>query len=371
MPKLQIALIGCGGIAHRHMRAISEQAGRAEVIGVVDIDASKSCEFAEEFNVPYHYATTDALFQAQKPDLVVIASPSGEHVRHCIQALEAGAHVLCEKPLAGSLAQLDQIESAVQRTGLTCTSVFQWRFGSSGRHVKHLIDQGKLGQPRLGICQTTWYRDATYYQAPWRGKWATELGGASVTLGIHALDFFLWLMGEWDDVSATIATLDRDIEVENIALAQVHFCNGALASVINSALSPRQESYIRIDCQKATVELRHLYGYANEHWTFSLPPSETKTDELAQWQSMPAEKPVSLAAQFEAVLGALERGETPWPGVADVRPTIEFLSSMYKSALTSQTITRGSILPGDPFYSSMNGKTDFSGNGLNDTGRVL
>jgi predicted dehydrogenase len=354
MPGLQIALIGCGGIAHHHMRAILEQAGRAAVVGVMDANEQRAREFAEKYGISGSYGETNALFQAHRPDLVVITSPSGLHAEQCLRALDAGAHVLCEKPLTGSLAQLDQIESAVQRTGKTCTSVLQWRFGSSGRYVKQLLEQGEFGQPRVGICQTTWYRTPDYY-ASWHGTWAMELGGVSMTLGIHAMDFFLWLMGAWDEVNAVMGTLDRDIEVENISLAHVRFSNGAMASIINSALSPRQVSYIRLDCQKATIELEHLYGYSSDNWTFTLPPSITQTDELERWRRMPEDRPASISVQFESVLDALEAGQTPWPGVADVRPTIEFLTCLYKSAVTGQPVKRGSILPDDPFYTSMNG----------------
>ena len=357
MPKLQVALIGCGGIARHHTRAIQEQIDRAEIVGVVDVDEKRARDFADVHGIPHYYGEIDALFQAHRPDLVVITSPSGLHAEQCCQALEAGAHVLCEKPLAGSLAQLDQIESAVQRTGKTCTGVLQWRFGSSGWHVKQLLGQGEFGQPRVGICQTTWYRPSDYYAASWHGRWATELGGVSMTLGIHAMDLFLWLMGEWDEVSAMMDTLDRDIEVENISLAHVRFCNGAMASIINSALSPRQTSYIRLDCQKATIELKHLYGYNRDNWTFTLPPSATQTDDLERWQRMPEDKPASISTQFESVLNALEAGQTPWPGVTDVRPTIEFLTCLYKSAFTGQPVKCGSIGPDDPFYTSMNGKT--------------
>jgi predicted dehydrogenase len=360
MPGLQIALIGCGGIAKHHMQALGEQADRVEVVGVMDVDEDRVRGFAKTFGVPHYYVELDALFRAHRPDLVIIASPSGLHVEQCCRALEAGAHVLCEKPLAGSLAQLDHIESAVQRTGKTCTSVLQWRFGSSGKHVKRLLDQGELGQPRVGICQTTWYRPSDYYGS-WHGKWATELGGVSMTLGIHAMDFFLWLMGEWDEVSAMLGTLDRDIEVENVSLAHVRFRSGALASIINSALSPRQVSYIRLDCQKATVELTHLYGYSSDDWTFTLPPSATQTDALERWRRMPENKSASISTQLERVLDALEAGRTPWPGVADVRPTIEFLTCLYKSAFTGQPVRRGSIRPDDPFYASMNGANGSAG----------
>jgi predicted dehydrogenase len=360
MPGLQIALIGCGGIAQHHMRALREQADRVEVVAVMDVDEERARDFAETFGVPHHYGEIDTLLRAHRPDLVIIASPTGLHAEQCCRALEAGAHVLCEKPLAGSLAQLDQIESVMQRTGKTCTSVLQWRFGSSGQHVKRLLDQGELGQPRVGICQTTWYRTPDYYGS-WHGKWATELGGASMTLGIHAMDFFLWLMGEWDEVHAMIGTLDRDIEVENVSLAHVRFHSGAMASIINSALSPRQVSYVRLDCQKATVELTHLYGYSGGDWTFTLPPSATQTDDLERWRRMPEEKTAGISTQLESVLDALEAGRTPWPGVADVRPTIEFLASLYKSAFTGQPVKCGSIRPGDPFYASMNGASSSAG----------
>jgi predicted dehydrogenase len=356
MAKLRIAVAGCGKHAHGHMRSVSTQAERVEVVAVVDVDEEKARAFAEQYSVPHYYTDMDALLQAQTPDLMIISTPPGNHPQNCRQALEAGTHVWCEKPLAGSLAQLDQIEAVARRTGRYCSSVLQWRFGSSGQHVKRLIEQGELGQPRLGICQTTWYRTPDYYAVPWRGKWATELGGVSMTLGIHAMDFFLWLMGEWDEVSAMIGTLDRDIEVENISLAHIRFGNGAMASVINSALSPHQESYIRIDCQKATVELKHLYQYSNDAWTFTPVSFVTQQRELERWQTMPDDKPASLATQFASVLDAMEAGTTPWPGLGDVRQTIEFLTCMYKSASTGRPVTRGSILQDDPFYYHMNGR---------------
>ncbi|MBN1562811.1 MAG: Gfo/Idh/MocA family oxidoreductase [Anaerolineae bacterium] len=360
MSKTQIALIGCGKFAHGHMRSIQEQGDRTEVIAVVDIDETRAREFAATYNIPHSYGGPEALFREQHPDLVIIVSPPGDHFHHCIEALEAGSHVLCEKPLAGSLAQLDQIEATIQRTGSTCTGVLQWRYGSSGQHVKRLLDEGALGKPLVGICQTTWYREPAYYEIPWRGKWATELGGVAMTLGIHAMDFFMWLMGDWDTISATVGTLDRDIEVENVALAHVHFSNGAMASLINSAVSPHQESYIRIDCQQATVELRHLYSYRDESWTFTLPPTELRTKALKQWETMPEEKPATIGTQLASLLDALDRSEAPWPRVDDVRSTIEFLTSLYKSAFTGQPVKRGSILPGDPFYMSVNGKTELA-----------
>ena len=150
--------------------------------------------------------------------------------------------MLCEKPLCASLAEMDRIEAAELATGNYCSSVFQWRFGSGGQHLKRLIDTGDLGKPMVANILTTWYRTPEYYAVPWRGKWETELGGCSMGHGIHAMDFLLYQFGEWQEVRAMIGTLDRDIEVEDVSMAMVRFANGAMANITNSVLSPREES---------------------------------------------------------------------------------------------------------------------------------
>ena len=135
-----------------------------------------------------------------------------------------------------------------------------------------MIERGALGRPLVGTCLTTWYRNAAYYDKPWRGRWDNELGGVTMGHGIHLLDLFLWLFGEWAEVSAMIGTLDRPIQVEDVSVATVRFASGALGSVVNSVLSPREETYLRLDLQRATVEVRTLYSYGNRHWTLTPAP---------------------------------------------------------------------------------------------------
>jgi predicted dehydrogenase len=174
--------------------------------------------------------------------------------------------------------------------------------------------------------------------------------------GIHAMDFFLWLMGEWEEVTAMMATLDRDIEVEDLSMALVRFKSGALGSIINSVLSPRQESYVRFDFQEATVELSHLYSYANENWRYSLPEGVSDQEKLEAWATIPTDVRSSHTAQLAAVLEDMAHKRRPSTSGAGVRGTIEFLVSLYKSAITGQPVKRGSITPDDPFYHSMNGQ---------------
>ena len=350
MKTFRTAIIGTGGIARSHMRAFKQEEARVDVVAAADVAPENVERFCQENDIAKSYTDAQTMLDEQKPDLVHICTPPGTHFELCVQALQAGAHVICEKPLVASLDEVDRLRAVEQEVGLTCSSIFQWRHGSGAQHLKQLIDHRDLGRPLIGICNTTWYRDHAYYEVPWRGKWDTELGGVSMGHGIHAMDMFLWLMGEWVEVNGIIGTLDRNIEVEDVSMAHVRFANGALGSIVNSVLSPRQVSYVRFDFQRATVELEHLYSYNNDHWRYSIPEGATYQDDLERWKTIGDNVQSSQTAQLKNTLDALERGEKPLTNLESVRGTVEFLTALYKSALTRQPVARGSIDEDDPYY---------------------
>jgi predicted dehydrogenase len=212
-----------------------------------------------------------------------------------------------------------------------------------------------MGRPLVGVCQTLWYRDLAYYQVPWRGKWSTEIGGPTVGHGIHLTDLFLWLMGEWQELQAMTGTLDRPIEVEDVSMALVRFENGALGSITNSVLSPRQETYLRLDFQRSTVEVNALYSYTNANWRFSIPENAPYADELARWRTIENDQPGSHASQLALLLDSMERNERPLVSGPEARRILEFIASLYKSASSAQPVQRGSITSDDPYYYAMNG----------------
>ena len=356
MDKLRAVIIGTGGIAQSHVKALRQASADVDLVAGMDIDADRASAFCETHEIGRAYSDLDQLLAREQPQLVHIATPPGTHCDLIIAALEAGAWVLCEKPLCASLAEMDRIEAAEARTGNYCSSVFQWRFGSGGQHLKGLIDSGALGKPLVCVNLTTWFRTHEYYAVPWRGKWATELGGCTMGHGIHSMDFMLHQLGEWAEVRAMMGTLDRNIEVEDVSMATVRFANGAMASITNSVLSPREVSYLRFDFQQATVELTHLYSYNNGDWRYTAAPG-VAPEQLAAWQQLPPNVPSSHEAQLQAMLASHARNERPPVSGPDVRPTIEFLASLYKSAITGQPVARGSITPADPFYHAMNGQS--------------
>src|SRR5207302_10550618 len=120
----------------------------------------------------------------------------------------------------------------------------------------------------------------------------------------------LSLLGEWTTIRAVMATVERDVENENVTLAIVQFASGALVSITTSAVSSRQESYLRLDFSRATVELTTLYGYTNANWRFTLPPDVSDTDRtaFAQWSTLPDEVATSQTSQLRAMLDDMQAG---------------------------------------------------------------
>ena len=148
------------------------------------------------------------------------------------------------------------------------------------------------------------------------------------------------------------------IEVEDVSMALVRFGNGAMGTISNSAVSPRQESYLRLDFQKATVECSALYRYSNENWKFSLPPNIDDPATLAQWQAMSEDVPGGHDVQLGEIFDSIERNERPPVSGSEARRILEFAASLYKSANTGKSVQRGEITPDDRYYHAMNGTTD-------------
>lgn len=347
------ALVGTGSIGDAHVRAVEATHGRVQLVAAVDLDAARVQAFCQRSGIAYAGTDYATMLREVRPDIVLVATPPAQHAPMSITAMEAGAWVLCEKPLCGSLAEFDRIAEAEQRTGCYTACVFQMRFASSTAHLRKLAET-QLGRPLVGVCNTLWFRDHAYYSVPWRSQ-RDSFGSPTMALGIHAMDHFLYLMGDWEEVRAMAATLDRDIEVEDVSMAMVQFASGALGSIVNSALSPRQETYMRFDYQKATVELTHLYAYTKENWRFTLAPPAQDDSLLQAWQNFPPDIGSTHGAQLNQFVASLDRGVRPLTSGNEARRTVELLTAIYKSAFTGETVGRGSIVPGDPFYAAVHG----------------
>jgi predicted dehydrogenase len=358
MKRYRTAIIGTGQFVEHHLNTIRNLEDRLELVAAVDVNEERVRAVCAENNIPAWYTSTPEMLEAIRPDLVQIITPPAAHMSLVVESLKAGAWVFCEKPLCRSLAEFDQIAQAEAASDAYVSTVFQWRFGSAAQHLRGLIEQGELGKPLVAVCNTLWYRTQDYYRLPWRSQWAAGAGGPTSTLGIHLMDLLLWLWGDWEEVHALLGTLDHNIEVEDVSMAVVRFANGAMGSIVNSAVSPRQETYLRLDFQKATVEVSALYYAANVNWRYSIPDGSPYTAELENWQTPTEDRHGNHTEQLKVLLDCMDRGEAPPVQGQEARRTLEFITALYKSGFTGQRVRRGSITPDDPFYSSLNGAVE-------------
>jgi predicted dehydrogenase len=356
---IKAAIVGTGGIAGVcHVPALRAERDRVEVVAAVDVDGDRVTAFCAEHGIPAAHTDLAQMLDTVRPDLVHVCTPPFAHAEQVVACLEAGAWVLCEKPACLSLAEFDTITAAEGADGPYAAVVFQHRFGSGARRLRTLIETGELGRPLVAQCVTAWYRGHDYFAVPWRGRWETEGGGPTMGHGIHQMDLMLSVLGEWSEVRAMAGRLDRRIETEDVSMAMVRFASGGMATVVNSVLSPREESYLRFDFSDATVELRHLYGYRDADWSYTPAPHVEDLARAAAWTGgPPADQESSHEAQLAALLDCYERGERPETSGPGGRLTLEFITGLYKSALTGMPVHRDELGPDDLFYHRLHGDT--------------
>ncbi|MCR2783472.1 MULTISPECIES: Gfo/Idh/MocA family oxidoreductase [unclassified Microbacterium] len=350
---LRAAIIGTGAIAHAHAQALADLAPRITLAAVVDVDADRAAAFAERFGAVAVYPDAAALLAAEPLDLVHICTPPQTHVPLAIAALRAGVPALIEKPTALSLAEMDELVAVSRETGVPALTVFQHRFGGAARRLQALAAEGALGRPLVATCETLWHRTPDYFDLPWRGRWQIEGGGPTMGHGIHQFDLLLAVLGPWARLTAFAARQALPTDTEDVSMALVEFENGALATVVNSIVSPRETSRLRFDFEYATVEVEHLYGYTDADWTFTPAPGHEHLAE--QWTQDPAEPISSHASQLAAIVDALEIGAAPGVDADDARRTLELAAATYASAFRGVPVRAGEIAGDDPFLRSMDG----------------
>ena len=338
---LRAAIVGTGAIANAHAAALAATSD-AELVAVVDRDPELARAFAERWGGPASFDSLDALLASGGIDVLHVCTPPGVHAEQAIAALDAGLHVVCEKPAALSLDELDAMTDAAARNDRRLAVVFQQRTGSAAAHVRRLLDEGALGRPLVATCETLWFRDPAYFAVPWRGKWATEGGGPTLGLGIHQIDLLAWLLGDWASVQGQLWRLDRETQMEDVSTAVIAFANGAVASVITSALSPRETSSIRIDTELATVTVDHLYGHGHEHWRIT-PAPHVDADTAAGWALPEVEEASGHEPLVRDIYAALQDG-APLPSTAtDAARSFEIVTAVYSSAATGTAVTPASL----------------------------
>lgn len=233
IPTIRFALVGAGVIGRVHAEALAASPD-AELVAVHDIDPGVAAELGTRFGVAVE-ADLDALLARTDVDAVTVCTPSGRHAEVAVRVLEAGRHLLVEKPLEVSLDAARRIAAAAAAApaGTVASVISQHRFDPASVAVHRAATAGDFGRVCSATATVPWWRAPGYYaSAGWRGTLALDGGGALVNQGIHTLDLLLWLLGEPVDVVARTGTLAHEgIEVEDVVAAVLTFRSGALATL--------------------------------------------------------------------------------------------------------------------------------------------
>ena len=301
--RIRIALVGCGRISANHIRAIALHQERAELVAICDTQPSRleqaqaliseaAAEYPGAATNPVVFNSYNALLQANASgstpiDLVVLATPSGLHPGQVIAAAEAGLHVCTEKPMATRWADGVAMVNACDAAGVRLFVVKQNRFNSTLQLVKRQLQAGRFGRLAMVAVNVFWQRPQSYYnQDSWRGTWEFD-GGALMNQASHYIDLLDWLVGPVQSVSASIATLGRDIEVEDTAALQLRWRNGALGTMAVTMLTyPKNlEGSITLLGETGTVRIGGPAVNQIEHWSFADQSPDDALVEQASYQT--------------------------------------------------------------------------------------
>ena len=252
------AVIGCGDVSVVHLEAIAKLDG-VDLAGVCDTDPGRAEEASQRYGVPA-FGDHRELLARVRPDVVHVTTPHHRHVQPAIDSLDAGAAVLVEKPVAGTVAEADRlIAAAAARPDRKAGICLQNRYNATARAARALLDSGELGAVAGGSATVLWHRDPTYYAArPWRGRRSESGGGVLINQAIHTLDLLEWLIGDVARVSGHTGRYAlTGLDVEDTATVVFDHANGArsvlFATVANVADDPVT---IEVVTERATLLIR-------------------------------------------------------------------------------------------------------------------
>ncbi|MEO1835732.1 MAG: Gfo/Idh/MocA family oxidoreductase [Akkermansiaceae bacterium] len=338
---MKFGIIGAGMIGQFHGKAIEAMA-EGELHSVFDLRAEAATKLAEQFGAkPYsdlHEFLADGELQ-----IVTVGTPSGAHLDPAIAALQAGKHVVCEKPLEVTPERIDMMLNTAEANKVTLAAVLNRRFHPAMEAFKAAVDGGRFGQLTSASAYVKWYRDQAYYDsAAWRGTWKLDGGGALMNQSIHTIDALLYLAGPVTSVQANTACLTHtDIEVEDSAVAIVEFANGARGVIEGSTSNWSREGHparVQLCGAKGSV---FLADESFETWNF-MDEESSDAEVLSTMMKgseggLGANDPTAInfdghQKNFEEVVTAIAEGRETSVNALEARKAVALICAIYESA---------------------------------------
>jgi len=355
MKKLKTGIIGCGKVADIHAKAL-QNIEESEFIAVYSRTPEKGNKFADKYGVKA-YTDVSKMLSETGIEAVIVGTPHPVHAETTLPAIEGGAHVIVEKPLASSLEDCDLMIEAAKRKNVKLSVISQRRYYAPVQRIKKAIYEGKIDQPILGTANMLSWRDKKYYDSdPWRGSWEGEGGGVLVNQAPHQIDLLLWYMGEIEELYGCWANLNHPyIEVDDTSLAIIKFKNGALGNIIVSnsqnpalygkvAVHGKNGASVGVQTDGGAMFIAGMSTIEeppyNDLWTI---PGEE--DRLDVWKKEDTDlfkkiNPVEYYhdLQIRDFIQAIIDDREPMISAEDGRKTVELFSAIYRSQKENQVI---------------------------------
>lgn len=353
---LSIAIVGTGNISHNHIQGWAQFPERCRIVALVDIYPEK----AEEKKT--HYGLTDAqVFSSHQAmleagltiDVVDVCTPPYVHAEIAVDALNAGKHVLCEKPMAASLEECDAMITAQKASGKILSVIAQNRFTDAFWRLKTTVDSGLAGKICHAQVDSFWWRGHSYYDLWWRGTWEKEGGGCTLNHAVHHIDAIQWMLGFPSEVVAMMTNVAHDnAEVEDLSAAIFRYPNGALTQLTASVVHHGEDQKIVIQGDKARISAPWKV-FASRSADNGFPEQENNReleDNLETlFRATPQLKWTLHCGQIDNMLSAIEQHSAPLVDGEQGKRSLELITAIYKSAITRTVVTLP-IPNSDAFY---------------------
>ena len=325
-----VAVVGAG-IGAQHADGYAALPERFRIRTICDLDPARGGPLAEQHGAAFT-SDLDAVLTDPDVDIVDVCLPPHLHFSVAMRALEAGKHVVCEKPLVASLAEADQLIEASRRAERSVFPVFQYRYGLGTAQLAAVMQAGLAGRCYAGTLETHWDRPASYYDVSWRGTWEGEQGGAILGHAIHIHDMLPSILGPVANVYAALATRVNAIEVEDCAAIVLQMAEGALITSSVTLGAAGNISRLRLMFEGMTVESDHApYAPAVAPWRFEAREPWRQSDIDAVLAGVDAATPW-FTGLFEAMDEALSGTGGREVTLEDGRRSLELVTAIYASS---------------------------------------
>lgn len=347
MEKYKVAIIGCGRVAVKHLKAISKLKDRLELVAVSDVntDAAKKLLTEKGFVGTKIYSNYEEMIETDKPDICAITVPSGLHYSIATFCLTHGINILLEKPMTMSSRESKDLYDLSVKVDKKVVMGHIYRYFPLVSILREDLANGEFGKITHGIINVRWGHGQDYYDsAAWRGTWKSD-GGALMNQSIHAIDLLLWLMSaKATEVNAMLAKRLRNIEAEDIGMAVMKLDTGALAMLegTTATLPNNKEAMFSIFGEKGSVSLGLKKGLPSLH-IYNAKGHSINIKYIFKQLKKGGFKSFSYALNphtgiYADLVNAIDTNTSPIADAYSGYSSVDTLMGIYKSAKTKSTV---------------------------------